>query len=415
MPNVESFWRGELRSAISDTQTVPFTLSVSVVPNLENMYFTVDGATDDEEIFYFTTKSGTVGGPGTLNVTGRGFNKHNSSQSTDNYRPHGINSPYDGSINHIVVNQKAGLNEENIFTEVVIPPTFADDAAADASYTGGTAPNGSLFYSTAAGAVRVKQGGVWANSTGSADFAATRNIASASASNGELFRDTGSSNDLAVKDHGGTVRNLLINATGKFDANRYDFSADTTGVETTKPVNAATAKAIVVAKEASTAERGSVERATDDETLRGGTANVVPDAKQVFGMWGYTVGAGNTNTPASSNSNVAITEGSYTKKKEIVCNLAGTWRVNFSLVGAAATTVYGRIYKNGVAYGTERSLSASITQSYSEDLAFSAGDLIQVYCYRASATNVSIQDFQIKYDATQNLAAYVASKFTVNL
>jgi hypothetical protein len=209
------------------------------------MYFTVDGDTDNEEIFYFTTKTGTVGGTGTLNVTGRGYNKHNSSQSSTNYSAHGINSPFTGSINHIVINQKAGLNEENIFTEVVIPPTFADDAAADASYTGGTAPNGSLFYSTAAGAVRVKQGGAWANGTGSADFAATRNVASSSASNGELFRDSGSSNDLSYKDNGGTARNLIVAATGKLDTNRYDFSSDTTGSETTKPVNSSGVIALI--------------------------------------------------------------------------------------------------------------------------------------------------------------------------
>ena len=93
---------------------------------------------------------------------------------------------------------------------------------------------------------------------------------------------------------------------------------------------------------------------------------------------------------------------SYTKLKEIYIPRAGTVRVKFDLRQETATTgvtVYARIYKNGVAYGTQRSKNNSATYTtYSEDLAFAAGDLIQLcVCRSGTGTSFSamVRNFRI--------------------
>lgn len=52
---------------------------------------------------------------------------------------------------------------------------------------------------------------------------------------------------------------------------------------------------------------------------------------------------------------------------------------------SAGKVVYGRIYKNGEAYGTERSMSSITPETFSEDLAFVARDLIQLYMKNVDA------------------------------
>lgn len=73
----------------------------------------------------------------------------------------------------------------------------------------------------------------------------------------------------------------------------------------------------------------------------------------------------------------------YTKKKEIRVAHTGTYRVKFTLAygGTGSPAAYGKIYKNGVAFGTEQSLAypAATPAVKSEDLAFTAADLVQLY------------------------------------
>jgi len=84
-----------------------------------------------------------------------------------------------------------------------------------------------------------------------------------------------------------------------------------------------------------------------------------------------------------SNSNVIV----YTKYKEIRVGHKGKYRVKFDLTASSATyTVYGRIYKNGTAFGTERSTSIITYTTFTEDLDFDIGDLLQLYCKSSSAS-----------------------------
>src|SRR3989304_3938576 len=73
------------------------------------------------------------------------------------------------------------------------------------------------------------------------------------------------------------------------------------------------------------------------------------------------------------------TDTSYVKLKETKVGVSGTFRIKFSIHGDGGL-IYGRIYRNGSAVGTERSNSSATYVEYSEDIGgWTAGDLVQVY------------------------------------
>lgn len=103
------------------------------------------------------------------------------------------------------------------------------------------------------------------------------------------------------------------------------------------------------------------------------------------------------------------TGGTPVKKKEIKVNYSGTYRVRFDIKGADAGNVSGRIYKNGVAVGTLRTVSSTTYVTYTEDIAFSANDLVQIYAYSNGGDPfVYIQNFRLYVTTTPSLG-------TVNL
>ncbi len=85
----------------------------------------------------------------------------------------------------------------------------------------------------------------------------------------------------------------------------------------------------------------------------------------------------NSNDTERSNSGT-----SYTKIKEVKLNADLAYcRIKFDLGGAGGTfTRFGRIYKNGVAIGTEQTQESPTYVTYSEDFdTFVTDDLIQIY------------------------------------
>jgi len=91
------------------------------------------------------------------------------------------------------------------------------------------------------------------------------------------------------------------------------------------------------------------------------------------------------------------TDLAYVKKKEILCPMNATIRVNFEIKNDnVGVSTWGRVYKNGVAHGAARSTALDVYQVYSEDLAFLAGDLIQIYVYTENILNPwFLQNFRI--------------------
>lgn len=103
---------------------------------------------------------------------------------------------------------------------------------------------------------------------------------------------------------------------------------------------------------------------------------------------------------ASSDSELTIDDASYTKRKSIKIPRKGTLTIKFSLRRVDGT-VYGRIYRNGVAVGTEQSLGTSSTTEFSEDISgWSEQDEIQLYC-KTTLTNY-VSNFRVYADTVTN-------------
>jgi len=86
------------------------------------------------------------------------------------------------------------------------------------------------------------------------------------------------------------------------------------------------------------------------------------------------------NLLLANDPEVAFNYTTYTKVKEIKMFLAGEYRVKFDLKSGQGG-VYGRIYKNGSPFGTERNTTSKTYVTFSEDLIFDEGDLCQLYGY----------------------------------
>lgn len=81
---------------------------------------------------------------------------------------------------------------------------------------------------------------------------------------------------------------------------------------------------------------------------------------------------------------------SYSELESFTVYKAGTYRVKLFLRAFTAHTTYARIYRNGTAVGTARSVSGTgTTADYSEDIAFSVGDTIEIWG-RTSTTGYGI-------------------------
>lgn len=101
----------------------------------------------------------------------------------------------------------------------------------------------------------------------------------------------------------------------------------------------------------------------------------------------------------SADTSRAVTALSYTKAKEIIVARHGTLTIKFSMTDNAADgiAIIGRIYRNGSAVGTERTLDAATTTEYSEDISgWVNGDYCQVYLKRdAGLAGASVSNFRI--------------------
>jgi len=99
----------------------------------------------------------------------------------------------------------------------------------------------------------------------------------------------------------------------------------------------------------------------------------------------YTAG---DNLIISSDGQVQVVVTTYTKVKEFMIIRDGTLRIKFHLAASqSGVAVYGRIYRNGVAVGNQRSTSSVSGVTFSEDIAgWSAYDLVQLYICTSNLT-----------------------------
>lgn len=95
-----------------------------------------------------------------------------------------------------------------------------------------------------------------------------------------------------------------------------------------------------------------------------------------------------------------ISDVAYTKYKEIKLNVRGKMRIKFDMKSNdGVTTVYARIYKNGVAIGTEQTTTSATTETKSEDIGgWLRNDLLQLYCHTDGSAIMTVLNFRLYWD-----------------
>lgn len=98
-----------------------------------------------------------------------------------------------------------------------------------------------------------------------------------------------------------------------------------------------------------------------------------------------------------------ISQTTYTKELEITVPagiISGTLRIKFAINETSSGTSYGRIYKNGVAVGTQRSTLDSAYTTYSEDISdWQEGDTIELWAYHnIGSGNGNVKEFRVYCD-----------------
>ncbi len=96
-------------------------------------------------------------------------------------------------------------------------------------------------------------------------------------------------------------------------------------------------------------------------------------------------------------SEITFNNTNYGSKHTMTVGRAGTYRVSFVLRSVSAPGAYAQIYKNGVAYGTQRYITTTSGVTYTEDLTFAAGDQIDI-CVKIAGSS--------GYGGIYNIAVY---------
>jgi len=115
--------------------------------------------------------------------------------------------------------------------------------------------------------------------------------------------------------------------------------------------------------------------------------------------WCYSCGLGDTLLIANNALKYTYST-TYVKLKEIRIDLLrvspATLKIYYEFYSTGGNTVYAQIYRNGSAYGTERSTTSTSPIAVTENLQFSQGDYVQIYG-KSSTTNdyVNVQNFRI--------------------
>lgn len=100
---------------------------------------------------------------------------------------------------------------------------------------------------------------------------------------------------------------------------------------------------------------------------------------------------------AEANTMRSQTTSTYTRKKEIQVNKGGVLRIKFDGCKNGGSG-YARVYRNGVAVGTEQSMTTTnpTFTTYSEDISgWSPGDLVQLYAKGDNTYSCEVKNFKI--------------------
>ena len=149
--------------------------------------------------------------------------------------------------------------------------------------------------------------------------------------------------------------------------------------------------------------KGHIEIATQAEVSLGSSAVL---AVTPIGLKGLTTPAAiaSANLRSSSDAYARALNTTFTKLKAFTVPISGTYGVKFSLLARTEDTGYGRIYKNGVAFGTSQSTTSAVTYVvFSEDLEFATGDTCELWG-KGSISWADVTNFRMYFDLARTFS-----------
>lgn len=146
----------------------------------------------------------------------------------------------------------------------------------------------------------------------------------------------------------------------------------------------------------------AITSAINGASLKSVTAGTIYGGLQRVGKIGSAYD-GNVEMNSSYN------EGGTSYVEYFNCRIiqSGTYRVSFWTYGdGGSNNGYGRIYKNGVAFGTEQNSSGASPIQKTEDLIFTAGDTVQLFGKAQTSTLFKLKEFMFGVSAISQIVAY---------
>lgn len=137
--------------------------------------------------------------------------------------------------------------------------------------------------------------------------------------------------------------------------------------------------------------------ATNLNTL---TAGVTTDADALHTHASIIVASNNLKVSCDTERSYRNGYSAYTLLKAISVQKTGVYRVVYeSKVGSVSYPGHARVYKNGVAYGTDNSVTSATYSTYTQDLFFYAGDSCELVATNATTGAYTyVQNFRLYFD-----------------
>ena len=154
--------------------------------------------------------------------------------------------------------------------------------------------------------------------------------------------------------------------------------------------------------------KGHIEIATQLEVSLGSSAVLGVTPARLRGLTTASANASN-NLRSSHDAYARASSTSLIKLKEFTIPISGIYRVKFSLLARTEDTGSGKIYKNGVAFGTLRSTASLTYVVFSEDLAFVAGDTCELWA-SGSTSWADVTNFRMYFDLIRTFSFDVTTE-----
>lgn len=202
-----------------------------------------------------------------------------------------------------------------------------------------------------------------------------------------------------------THKNTNASETVKGHVEFATSAETTTGTSTSLAVHPSGLKTVMnthAAVSASETVKGHVELATQSEVSLGASSTLVVTPVTLKGLF-TTIITASDNLRASADTELSISNQSvWVKMKAFTIAKTGTYRVKFSIRESSMAVIYGMIYKNGVAHGTQRQATSGLL-TFSEDLVFSAGDTCELWIKGGGSGTGYCSNFRIYFDAAYSV------------